>query len=493
MRSLVHCFADDALGFLDAVGVADAIRAGLVDRAEVLEAAIARVRRIEPQLRAVEIESTLLAGAHVRRPRPEHVPAGRAAHARPGIDLSFSGVPTFVKDDTDVRGLPSAHGSGAFSPRPAKREGPAARQFLAQGFALLGKSRLPEFGLSPTTEYAARPPVRNPWDTEYSAGGSSGGGAALVASGAVPIAHGNDGGGSIRIPAAVNGLVGLKTTRCRLLDRPGARQAPINLISEGVLTRSVRDTAHYLAAAERFHPHPGLEAVGLVEGPGQRRLRIGVIERDVFERPVHPECAAALRSAADALAGQGHHLVEARLGVRPGSTADFKLYWALGAAFMCGVLAGSYGRGFRYGRLEPFTRGLVRFASRNAARIVPAVRRLRREGERYEAKFSEVDVLLSPVLAHPAPRLGELAPDQPFAELFDKLTDWVGFTPINNVSGGPAISLPHGVMAAGLPGSVQLAAPRGGERTLLELGHELEAASPFPHIAGVSSAAARAY
>jgi amidase len=160
---------------------------------------------------------------------------------------------------------------------------------------------------------------------------------------------------------------------------------------------------------------------------------------------------------------------------------------------MCGVLAGSYGRGFRYGRLEPFTRGLVRFASRNAARIVPAVRRLRREGERYEAKFSEVDVLLSPVLAHPAPRLGELAPDQPFAELFDKLTDWVGFTPINNVSGGPAISLPHGVMAAGLPGSVQLAAPRGGERTLLELGHELEAASPFPHIAGVSSAAARAY
>jgi amidase len=402
-------------------------------------------------------------------------------------------VPTFVKDDTDVQGLPTAHGSGAFRPRPAKRHGPAARQFLAQGFVLLGKSRLPEFGLSATTEYAARAPVRNPWNTGHSAGGSSGGGAALVASGAVPIAHGNDGGGSIRIPAAANGLVGLKTTRCRLLDRPGVRQAPINLISEGVLTRSVRDTAHYLAAAERFHADPGLHRVGLVEGPGQRRLRIGVIERDVFERPVHSECAAVLRSAAEALAGQGHHLVETQLGISPQSTEDFKLYWALGAAFMCAVLGASYGPGFRYRRLEPFTRGLARFASRNAARIVPAVRRLRREAERYEAQFSAVDVLLSPVLAHPAPRLGELAPDQPFAELFAKLIDYVGLTPINNVSGSPAIALPHGLMAGGLPGSVQLAACRGGEGMLLELAYELEGVSPFPRITDVALGAAKAY
>jgi amidase len=308
----------------------------------------------------------------------------------------------------------------------------------------------------------------------------------------VPIAHGSDGGGSIRIPAAANGLVGLKTTRRRLLDRPGSRQAPVNLISEGVLTRSVRDTAHYLAAAERFHADQRLEPVGLVEGPGERRLRVGLIDRDAFERPVHPECATVLRSAAEALARQGHEVVEARIGVDPRSTDDFKLYWAFGAAAMCAVLAATYRRGFSYGRLEPFTRGLVRYVARRTASTVPAVRRLRSEGERYQRLFESVDVLLSPVVAHPVPRLGELDPAQPFADLFRKLTDYVAFTPINNVSGGPAIALPHGVMGAGLPGSVQLAAARGGERRLLELAYELEAVSPFPRIDEVGSAAAAA-
>jgi amidase len=402
-------------------------------------------------------------------------------------------VPSFVKDDTDVQGLPTGRGSEAFVSRPAKRDGPAARQFLAQGFALLGKSRLPELGMNPTTEYATRPPVRNPWNPDNSAGGSSGGAAALVASGAVPIAHGSDGGGSLRIPAAATGLVGLKATRCRLLDRPGARQAPINLVSEGVLTRSVRDTAHYLAGAERFHADPRLARVGLVEGPAQRRLRIGVVETDAFDRPVHPDCTTILRSAAKTLAAQGHDLVEARFDVSRRAGEDFKLYWGFAAAGTCVILAATYGPGFKYRRLEPFTKGLVRYISRNSTRLVAAVRNLRREGERYEQQFSRFDALLSPVLAHPAPRIGELAPNQPFDELFAKLTEYVTFTPMNNASGGPAISLPHGMMAGGLPGSVQLAAPRGGERTLLELAYELEAVSPFPRITEVPATPARAY
>ena len=431
-----------------------------------------------------------------RAPRNQaRLDAERAAspsdHDRPGSIFPFSGVPTFVKDDTDVRALPTGHGSAAFMPRPARRDGPAARQLLGQGLVALGKSRLPEFGLNATTEFAGQPPVRNPWNLSYSAGGSSGGSAALVASGVVPIAHGNDGGGSIRIPAALTGLVGLKPTRNRLLDRPGARQAPLHLVCEGVLTRSVRDTARYLAGAERFQANPRLERVGLVEGPGARRLRIGVIEHDVFGRQVHQECASVLRSAGEVLAGQGHELVATRLDLHPRSTDDFKLYWAFGAAMMIAVLGAAYGPRFSYRRLEPFTRGLVRHVSRNSRRILPAIRRLRRDGERYEAQFGRFDALLSPVLAHPAPPLGELAPDRPFAELFSKLTDYVAFTPINNVSGGPAIALPHGLMASGLPGSVQLAARRGGERTLLELAYELEAASPFPRIAAVGVAPAR--
>jgi amidase len=303
-----------------------------------------------------------------------------------------------------------------------------------------------------------------------------------VASGAVPIAHGSDGGGSIRIPAAVNGLVGMKMTRCRLLDQAGVRQAPINFVSEGVLTRSVRDTAHYLAAAESYHAHPKLEPVGLVEGPAPQRLRIGMIAQDVFARSVHPETDAMLRSAASTLASEGHRLVEMRIAVTPQFAEDFKVYWAFIAAAMCGLMAASYGPGFHRDQLDPFTRGLARLFSRSATRLVAAIRRLRRGAHLYDAYFANVDVLLTPVIAHPAPKIGELAPDQPFETLLSKLIDYVAFTPINNVFGTPAIALPHGMMPGGLPGSIQLSAPHAGERTLLQLAYELEATSPFPQI-----------
>jgi amidase len=467
--TIVHCFGDDALGSLDAVGVAAAIRAGELGREEVVEAAITRVERADPLLRAVQVEC-------FDRARSQPVTAG-----------VFSGVPSFVKDNVDVRGLPTCYGSEAFVPHPANGDAAPARQFLAQGFVILGKSTLPEFGLTASTEYVHRAATRNPWNTEHSAGGSSGGAGALVASGAVPIAHGNDGGGSIRIPAAVNGLVGLKTTRSRLLDQAGARRLPVNLASEGVLTRSVRDTAHYLAAAERFHPHPGLETVGLVEGAADRRLRIGVIGHDVFGRRVHREIAAVLSSAAETLVAQGHDLVEMRLGISPQFIEDFKLYWALFAVLMSASFKVSHRARFRPGDLDPFTKGLARLVWRNPLGLAPAIWRLRQGVQLYDSQFSTVDVVLSPVLAHPAPKIGEYAPDQPFTQLFAKLIDYVAFTPINNVGGGPAIALPHGMMSGGLPGSVHISAPRGRERTLLELAYELEATSPFPQITTAAS------
>jgi amidase len=465
----VHCFRGDALGSLDAVGVAGAIKAGLVSREEVIEAAIARVEHIEPRLHAVQV-------ACFERARSSGAATG-----------TFSGVPSFVKDDIDVRGLPTGHGSAAFEPRTARRNAAPARQFLAQGFALVGKSKLPEFGLTASTEYVDRDPTCNPWSTAHSAGGSSGGAGALVASGAVPIAHANDGGGSIRIPAAANGLVGLKMTRCRLLDQAGVRQAPVNFVCEGVLTRSVRDTAHYLAAAERYRAHPKLPEVGLVERPAKQRLRIGMIAQDVYGRPVHPETQAVLRSAALTLATAGHELTEMQLAVTPQFAEDFKLYWAFTATMMCGLMAASHRGTFQRERLDPFTRGLTRFFTRNAAGLVGAIRRLRRADRLYDAQFANVDVLLTPVVAHPAPTIGEHRPDQRFETLLAKLIDYVAFTPVNNVVGAPAIALPHGMMEGRLPGSIQLSAPRGGERTLLQLAYELEAITPFPQINSGSS------
>lgn len=464
--STVHSFCDDALGELDAVGLAEAIRRGDVGRAEVVEAAIARAERVDGLLNAVQVECF----DRARR---------MAVRAPGGV---FSGVPSFVKDNTDVAGLPTCHGSAAFTPRPAKRTGPPAEQFLAQGFVLLGKSTLPEFGLTASTEFVGRPPTRNPWNTAYSAGASSGGAGALVAAGVVPIAHGNDGGGSIRIPAAVNGLVGLKPTRCRLLDPPGARSLPVNLVVEGVLSRTVRDTAHYLAAAEQFRLNRSLRPVGLVEGPSERRLRIGVVRYDVLGRPVHAETGAVLDSAVKTLAGLGHEVREVRLDLDARFVEDFKLYWALFAVVLSAASKASHGSGFRPGDLDPFTKGLAGLVRRSPWSLVPSIRRLRGATALYDAHFAEVDVLMSPVLSHPAPLLGELSPERPFEETFAKLVDYVGFTPINNIGGGPGISVPHGVFSNGLPGSVQLSAARGDERTLLELAYELEAASPFPRI-----------
>ncbi len=460
----VHAFSDDALGTHDAVGLAAAIRRGEIGRREVLEAAIARVQRVNPILNAV---------------RADCFDRARQAPATFG---TFAGVPSFVKDNADVAGLPTCHGSAAFDSFPRRRDSAPAAQFLRQGFVVLGKTTLPEFGLTASTEFADGDPTRNPWNTAHSVGASSGGSAALVAAGAVPIAHANDGGGSIRIPAAAAGLVGLKPTRCRMLDQPGARQLPVNLVAEGVVSRTVRDTAHYFAAAERYRPAAKLPPIGLVEGPSARRLRIGVVRADVRGHGVHPDTAAVLDSAATELAGLGHELTEVRLNIDPQFIEDFKTYWALFAILMTTSFTVEHGRRFHPTRIDPFTRGLIGRIRGNPLAVVPAIRRLRRGIAIYDAHFTDVDALLSPVLSHPAPVLGEQSPRQPFDELFAKLIDYVGFTPLNNIGGGPAIAVPHGRMSGNLPGSVQLSAARGDEATLLDLAYQLEAACGFPVI-----------
>lgn len=465
----VHSFTDDALGDHDAVSLAAALRAGEVSRREVTEAAIARIRTVDPAVRGMELDCFAVALADADAPLP---------------DGPFAGVPSLIKDNADVAGMPTRHGSAAFDAHAHRTSSAPARQFLAQGYTLLGKSTLPEFGLTATTEYAdpGRAPTRNPWDTSRSSGASSGGSAALVAAGAVPIAHANDGGGSIRIPAAACGLVGLKPTRGRMLDRPGVRQLPVNLVAEGVVSRSVRDTAHHLAACEAYAPAPNLPRVGLVEGPSTRRVRIGLVTRDILGRPVHPEVERVVRAAAELYAGLGHEIVETRLDVDPRFIDDFQLYWGVSSALMTVSALAEQPRTFHPRRLDQFTAALNRLARRRAAAVPGAIRRLRGATTIYDQHFTGIEVMLGPTLAHPAPPLGELSPALPFDAVFDKLVDYVGFTPLNNVGGGPAISLPHGMYAGGLPGSVQLSALRGDEHLLLDLGYQLEAAAPFPKI-----------
>ncbi|MER7622111.1 amidase [Streptomyces sp. NPDC126503] len=459
-RTTVHAFRDDALGEHDAVGLAEALRRGEVGAAEVARDAVARVRAVEERLRAVH---TFL----------------DAPAAAPGTSGPLAGVPTFVKDNTDYRGLATGHGSAAFTPRPARRHAPFTRQLLSTGVTVLGKTRLPEFGFSPTTEYEDAPPVRNPWNTGHSAGGSSGGAAALVAAGAIPIAHANDGGGSIRIPAAACGLVGLKPTRGRVIGNEQSRRLPVDIFCEGVVSRSVRDTAAFLAAAERYWRNPALPPVGLVEGPSERRLRVGFLLDSPNGVPCDPTTRAAVTETVATLERLGHTVEPVTPAIDPRFTDDFLTYWGL-LSFLLGATGRGLGADFDRHRMDGLSRGL-RETYRENWRSTPAVlRRLRRTKVAYAAAFRGLDVLLSPVLAHTTPLLGHLAPSVPYPDLLARILAYVAFTPVDNVVGTPSISLPSPVTTGeGLPVGVMFAGRPGSERTLLELAFALEADRPF--------------
>ncbi len=462
----VHAFGDDALGDLDTVEVAAAIASGTISAREAAEAAIARAERVNPALNAIQ--------------HPDF-DRGLAAAGHPASGV-FGGVPTFVKDNTDFAGLPSDQGSLAVKARAAVAHAPFTEQFLSAGFTVLGKSTMPEFGFNATTEYATLSPTRNPWNTGYSAGASSGGAAALVASGVVPIAHANDGGGSIRIPAAACGLVGLKPTRGRVVPAADSAKLPVDIISNGVVTRTVRDTAHFMAATQAYLPAPHLKPLGLVEGPSDRRLRVGLIIDSVTGTPTDEETRKAVLATTDLLGSLGHEVVEVDLPVDPSFSEDFKHYW--------GLLAFStqhFGRrimspDFDKTLTDPLTRGLARRFIRQAWRTPGAIRGLKRSELRYRAAFADIDVIVSPTLGHATPELGYLSPAVEFPVMFERLIQYAAFTPLNNAAGGPAISLPLGRSSADMPIGVHFSADHGDEQTLLELAYELEAAQPFAQI-----------
>jgi amidase len=463
-RPRVHAFTDDALGEHDAVALAELVRKGEVAPGELVAAAAARAAAVDPILHAIAVPM-------FDRPRRASTESG-----------ALYGVPTFLKDNTDLRGEPTNHGSEAFTARPAKRDGAYATQFLATGLAVVGKSRMPEFGFNATTEYMTEEPVRNPWQLDHSVGASSGGSAALVASGVVPVAHANDGGGSIRIPAAAAGLVGLKPTRGRHVDGEQARHLPINMISEGVLTRTVRDTAAFVAASEDHWRSPALPPIGLVRGPAERRLRVGVVLDTVTGAVVDDETRAAVESTAALLEKAGHVVEPVTLPVTEQFADDFVLYWALLADLATTTGRLTFDRSFDAARTDGLTKGLRAHHRRNLRHTVAAVRRLRGASRVYAGMFARHELVLSPVLAHVTPPLGHLSPRVPYDELIARLRHYVTYPPINNIAGTPAISLPTTLSAAGVPVGVMLSAAHGDDRTLLEVAFALEAERPFPRI-----------
>ncbi|TVP58079.1 MAG: amidase [Halomonadaceae bacterium] len=462
----IQTFTDDAMGTLDAVALADALGRGKLSQGDVTNAAIARAERLNPILRGIISNDYQRAREQALRPA-----AG-----------TFSGIPFLIKDNTPVAGLATGFGSEAINGHPAQQHNAVSKQLLDLGFVHLGKSSMPEFGFNATTEYQYRLPTVNPWHTGYSCGASSGGSAAMVAAGVVPIAHANDGGGSIRIPAACCGLVGLKPSRGRLRDSEAATSLPINIITEGVLTRTVRDTAAFYAAAELQHRPRHLPQIGDVRHPGKLRRRIGLITDSVNGAITDAETRQATEDTAKRLAAAGHQVEILQASVDPRFPADFARYWA-----MLGFIVSNAGKhtiesSFQRRNVDNLTRGLERKFIRELHKFPGSLWRLRRCGQQYQKVLAGYDAILSPVLAHTTPELGYLSPQQSFDTLFQRLEQYACFTPIANAAGTPAIALPAGQTTEGLPIGIQLMAHFGQERILLELAYELEEMAPWPSL-----------
>lgn len=481
-RAIIRGMTDD-LEWLDATAQAELVRRGEVTPADLVDAAIARIEARNPVLNAVIT--------------PLHDKA-RAAAAGPLPDGPFRGVPFLLKDcvahsagDPYHCGMQVAKDAGYVAPTDTE----LVRRYRAAGFVILGKTNLPEMASSPTTEPLAYGATRNPWALDRTPGGSSGGAGAAVASGMVAVAHGNDMGGSIRIPAGACGLVGLKPTRARNSLGPDFGEYWGPTTHEHVLTRSVRDTAAVLDATAGPAPgdpysapppaRPFREEVGADPG----RLRIGFrVRRTGSDDDAHPDCVAAVRATVAVLESLGHHVEPVDLP----ALDDPALGAALGGMFgpfMARDLdrwSTLLGRPIRPSELEPWNAQMVEYGRTvTAPQYVEALERANdysRGLARWWAGDDDApgfDLLVTPQLGTPPPPLGELAPTRNLADLGAAMGTFTPFTTPFNLTGQPAISLPLHWNDAGLPIGVQLVAAYGRDDLLLRVAAQLEQAVPW--------------
>ncbi len=445
----------------DASAMAAAVKRGQVSASALVATAQKRLDAVNGKLNAVS------------QPYPMEATEQAAATlaTSPG---ALAGIPTLIKDNVEQQGVAYTLGSRLLAKQTGQADSGTVAAIKAAGLVSLGRSNLPEFGLLPTTEPLLFGPTRSPWNLGHSAGGSSGGSAVCVAAGVVPVAHANDGGGSIRIPASVNGLIGLKPSRARMAGEEQAKGATA-LSVNGCVSRSVRDTAAWLAAMES-HTGP-LKPVGLVTGPVKRAFRIG-LRPDSTPGAPDADVLAVFQSSARQLQRMGHRLVDAPMPFDgPRVEAAFELIWGAGMARRLVALGKQFGRALGPDDLEPSTFGFAGLAqSADPATLEAAVASLEAMATASNGQFDAFDILMTPVLGTPPPPIGFLAPTVPFDTLRERLRRYVAYTPIENASGACAISLPMGMSASGLPIGMQFVAPPGEERRLLELAYALEAA-----------------
>lgn len=452
------------LAFLSAREQARLLRARELTSLELTELYLERIERIEPQL-----------GSFVTVRAEEALSDARDKDAAP-TKAPFHGVPIAIKDLTATAGIRTTYSSRAYADHVPDFDTAVARRLRGAGFVILGKTNTPEFGTVAFTESELNGNTRNPWDLERTPGGSSGGAAAALAAGLVPVAHGSDGGGSIRIPASCCGVFGLKPSRGRVSAAPF--HSLEGLSTAGPLARSVEDAAALLDVLEGYEPGDPWWAAPperpfvdeLAASPG--RLRIAVSDTPPIDVPVDDECRTALRSAAELLADLGHEVGDATPPWRePDLMHTFIAVWQVGPALH--PVADP-------GLLTPLNRGLVESSrSTSAADYARAVARLQALARRVVAFWDQADVVLTPTLALPPVPIGwQEAVEGPIEQLL-RNAEFTPFTAIVNLTGQPALSLPLQWSADGLPIGVHAIGPPAGDALLLRLAAQVEAARPW--------------
>ena len=472
------------LADLDATAQAELVRSGQATPRELVDAAIARIEKHNAELGAF-----IMPRFDEARAEADHAPHG-----------PFRGVPIAIKDIlATVAGMPQTMGM-----LPLKRAGYTASvdshlvaSLRRAGFVIVGKTNTSELGIVPTAEPPAWPPSRNPYDLTRSTGGSSGGSAAAVAAGLVPIAHANDGGGSIRIPASCCGLFGLKPSRARVSMAPHLGDSNGGLTCEHVVARSVRDSAAVLDLISGMQPGDpytapeklGLYTAELAAPPAP--LRIAVATRypglDGHLVDSHPDCLAAIAHTTKLLESLGHHVVAADVTAMhdPDWIPRFLSIWCVGVATELDEASHMIGRRIDAHEVEPLTWALGELGRLvTGPAYAEAWRWLHAASRRIAAFFELHDLLLTPTLTKPPVPLGTFKspPDDPLGGIFNA-ADYAPFTAMFNATGQPACSIPLYRNAAGLPIGIQLAAAYGREDLLFRVAAQLETAQPFVHAA----------
>jgi amidase len=464
----------DETTWLDATAQADLVRRGEVSPRELTEAAIARIEAVNPKLDAV-----------IRT----RFDAARLEAEGDLPDGPFRGVPILFKDlGCLVEGEPTAFGLGPLRDLAFPVTSYVAQQFRAAGFLPLGRTNVPELGTTVTTEPRSFPPARNPWDPGHSTGGSSGGSAAAVAAGMVAVAHASDGGGSIRVPASECGLVGLKPTRGRVSQGPVAGEAWAGSVTDGAITRTVRDAAGVLDVISKPMPgdpyyapplpRPLVHEVGADPG----RLRIGVLDQPGAEGYLDdPQCRAAVATAAALLESLGHHVGQSA----PAAMFErelprhFNTIIAADTEATMRAFEMLLGRPIGEDEIEPRNA-----AYRRAGRELGAVAYLQTRAwlgmwaRRMADWWNSHDLLLTPTVGAPPPQLGWFTAAGPQGE-GARIASFIPYTAQFNMTGQPAISLPLHWTPDGLPVGVQLAAAYGREDVLIRVASQLEQAAPW--------------